>query len=232
VSVFLGNGDGSFQSPLRYGAGHLPRWVAAADLNGDGAPDLAVTNHTLDTVSVLLNRTGRECSDGLDNDGDGRIDHPGDPGCADGSDSSERDPSLVCDNGADDDGDGRTDFDPATFANPGDQYTAPFGSGDPGCNDPSSSTESPQCQDGINNDPGQDPNPGRIDYDAGYSANGSAHPSGPDPQCAGKPWKNSERSPGPDWSRCGLGSELALLLPAFLWLWKRKRFPPDWSCPS
>src|SRR5206468_8126133 len=32
------------------------------------------------------------CKDGLDNDGDGRIDHPADPGCTDPSDSDETDP--------------------------------------------------------------------------------------------------------------------------------------------
>ena len=74
------------------------------------------------------------------------------------------------------------------------------------------------CRDGVNNDLGPDPNPGHIDYDAGYSANGSPNPNGPDPQCAGKPWKNQERKP----RRCrGLGTELALLLP-LLWLCVRR----------
>jgi len=32
------------------------------------------------------------CSDGLDNDGDGKIDYPADPGCADLLDNDEADP--------------------------------------------------------------------------------------------------------------------------------------------
>ncbi|HEV2057835.1 MAG TPA: hypothetical protein VGR11_00675, partial [Solirubrobacteraceae bacterium] len=36
-----------------------------------------------------------ECSDGLDNDGDGRIDFPLDPGCAGASDNNEVDPPPV-----------------------------------------------------------------------------------------------------------------------------------------
>jgi hypothetical protein len=177
-----------------------------------------------------------ECDDGLDNDGDGLIDDPADPGCADALDTSERDDTgtYPCDDGEDNDSDGRTDFDPVTFANPGDQYTPPSGSGDPGCKDPTWSTESPQCQDGINNDLGQDPNPGRIDYDGGQSIHGYcsdgtcppgvSDPDGdgvadPDPQCVGKPWKKQERKP----AGCGLSSELVFLLPPLIWLHRRQR---------
>ena len=51
-----------------------------------------------------------DCSDGLDNDGDGFADFPNDPGCADALDSDEHGPDFECDNGIDDDGDGNIDF--------------------------------------------------------------------------------------------------------------------------
>lgn len=56
------------------------------------------------------------CSDGRDDDGDGDIDFPADPGCTGPTDDSEDDacPSgagcPVCSNGLDDDGDGLTDY--------------------------------------------------------------------------------------------------------------------------
>src|SRR3989442_1004090 len=55
VSVLLGNGDGTFQLALTFGAGSSPTSVAVGDVNGDGRPDLAVANYGFNgTVSVLL----------------------------------------------------------------------------------------------------------------------------------------------------------------------------------
>ena len=42
-----------------------------------------------------------------------------------------------CSDDRDNDGDGRVDFDPVTYADPGDQWTLPAGSGDPACFNPS-----------------------------------------------------------------------------------------------
>jgi hypothetical protein len=55
VSALLGNGDGTFQSAINYGAGDRPYSVAIGDLDGDGALDLAVANLLSDNVSVLIN---------------------------------------------------------------------------------------------------------------------------------------------------------------------------------
>src|SRR5258706_8657663 len=60
--------------------------------------------------------TKPECSDGVDNDSDGKIDFPDDPGCEGPDDNSESDdcPSgpncPACSNGLDDDNDGQTDY--------------------------------------------------------------------------------------------------------------------------
>jgi hypothetical protein len=55
VSVLIGNGDGTFQTPVDYTVGLQPEYVAAGDFNGDGKPDLAVSNLKSNTVSVLIN---------------------------------------------------------------------------------------------------------------------------------------------------------------------------------
>jgi hypothetical protein len=55
VSMFLGNGDGTFQTAITYSGGGGS--VAVGDLNGDGKPDLAVA--ACSGVSVMLNT----CSD-------------------------------------------------------------------------------------------------------------------------------------------------------------------------
>jgi Flp pilus assembly secretin CpaC len=61
VSVFLSNGDGTFQPRSDYATGNSPVFVASGDFNADGAVDLAVanngpstTNNSGDSVTILL----------------------------------------------------------------------------------------------------------------------------------------------------------------------------------
>jgi hypothetical protein len=69
VSVLLNNGDGTFQAPRQYGVGaytvpivaqslapNLGRGLVVADVNGDGIPDIIVTNYASADISVLLGR--------------------------------------------------------------------------------------------------------------------------------------------------------------------------------
>ena len=57
VLVFLGQGDGSFQSPASYPAGINPNFITAADVNGDNVLDLLVATSVPNfayRVAVLL----------------------------------------------------------------------------------------------------------------------------------------------------------------------------------
>ncbi len=61
VSILLGNKpggtqDGTFAAKTDYPVGVAPVAIATADFNADGFADLAVTNHSNDTVSVLLGK--------------------------------------------------------------------------------------------------------------------------------------------------------------------------------
>ena len=58
VSIFLGNGDGTFQARVDDPTGKSPVWVSTGDFDGDNILDLAVANQGDNTVSILLGRGG------------------------------------------------------------------------------------------------------------------------------------------------------------------------------
>ncbi len=55
VSILLGNGDGTFRPQQIVNVGGSPVGITTADFNGDGNPDLAVTNDS-DSIAVLLGK--------------------------------------------------------------------------------------------------------------------------------------------------------------------------------
>lgn len=50
VSVFLGNGDGTFQTPVTYNTAIGPYAVAIGDINGDSKPDIVTANADIDIL--------------------------------------------------------------------------------------------------------------------------------------------------------------------------------------
>jgi type II secretory pathway component GspD/PulD (secretin) len=54
VSILLGNGDGTFQTPITVPTGLAPDAIVTGDFNGDGKLDMAVANFTGNSISVLL----------------------------------------------------------------------------------------------------------------------------------------------------------------------------------
>ncbi len=121
--------------------------------SGDAISDLYYGNACDDNLPTNIPIVGEislyespQCSDGRDNDGDGSIDFPADPGCTSATDASEA-PNPECSDSFDNDGDGTTDY-PA----------------DPGCTSATDTTESPnptQCNDDVDND-----GDGFVDYPA------------------------------------------------------------------
>ncbi len=60
VTIYLGNGDGTFHQGASYPAGPVSSWILAGDLNNDGKLDLVVTNAGSETqmgnVTTLLGK--------------------------------------------------------------------------------------------------------------------------------------------------------------------------------
>jgi hypothetical protein len=59
VSVLIGNGDGTFQTPVFYAVAIFPTSLAIGDMNGDGKPDLAISSFAVfglerSVLNVLL----------------------------------------------------------------------------------------------------------------------------------------------------------------------------------
>ncbi|MHC2283072.1 putative delta-60 repeat protein [Bradyrhizobium diazoefficiens] len=90
ISVMLGNGDGTFQAPVNYAAGHDLNGISVGDLDNNGVLDLAVSNAGFNgAIAVLLgngdgtfqsaissptNRAHSSDSALADLNGDGRLD--------------------------------------------------------------------------------------------------------------------------------------------------------------
>jgi hypothetical protein len=111
-------------------------WVASC--GGGGSDNKSATNP--------------QCSDGIDNDGDGSIDFPDDPGCVSANDDTEDSaPSPQCSDGRDNDSDGKIDFPQ-----------------DPGCISAHQDSEADDCPDGPHcpqcANGKDDDNNGEIDY--------------------------------------------------------------------
>jgi hypothetical protein len=169
--------------PAGFVAGPLLQPISVPSIFEFATSDRAIYITTLgDTVVRIPQKFGPvHCSDGTDNDGDGQVDWPEDPGCTSAADEAEHQSTFACDDGIDNDSDGFTDY----------------SGGDAGCAVPRYHNESPQCNDGINNDPAQDR---LIDMD--------------DARC---------KSPADPSESCGLGFELALILPALMVIRQRCR---------
>jgi hypothetical protein len=57
VSIFLGNGDGTFGAPTTFLAGNNSWFAAVGDFNGDGKLDVAAADETSDNITILTNTT-------------------------------------------------------------------------------------------------------------------------------------------------------------------------------
>ncbi len=112
------------------------------DDNGDGLVDNIGAKSSQPISAPYLS----ECSDGIDNDGDGLTDDE-DPACHRQGAFTEHADSPCFDR-RDNDGDGKCDFDGVCLEN----GHLVSGTPDSGCLDMYSTSESPACSDGIDND--------------------------------------------------------------------------------
>lgn len=199
--------------------------VGAIDARVDAASDdMGVqTDGTVETDGVVPDAGPQPaCSDGLDNDRDGQVDFPDDPGCESAADDDEADPEPIaeCADGIDNDADGIFDiadpdctspFDlveaganPATTCNNGedddDDGLIDFPN-DPGCSAAGHISEAdtvppPACANGVDDDAD-----GQTDFptDPGCAGAGDADETTPDPAPACGNGLDDDQNGQTDW---------------------------------
>lgn len=185
-SVVQGNSSGQFSTNITGLTPDTTYYVRAVATNSAGSVvgTTAISFHTLAIIVPTY-----QCNDGIDNDGDGLIDYPSDPGCTSATDNSEVNiiATYQCNDGVDNDGDGLVDFpqDPGcSSATDNNEFNLPptvyqcndgvdnDGDGlvdfpqDPGCSSATDNSEfnvttTYQCNDGVDND-----SDGLVDYPA------------------------------------------------------------------
>jgi Bacterial Ig-like domain (group 3)/FG-GAP-like repeat len=64
IAILYGNGDGTFQPPVLVPVSHRYSLISVADLNGDGKPDLAMTDGG--SVAILMNLGNRKFASEVD----------------------------------------------------------------------------------------------------------------------------------------------------------------------
>ena len=101
-SGFVASGVSESQSRSWPSTGSYIFQALAQDSNGVNS---GWANHTI-TISAGLGG-GSACNDGIDNDGDGKVDFPVDDGCSGTSDNNE---AAQCEDGIDNDGNGLIDY--------------------------------------------------------------------------------------------------------------------------
>ena len=180
VTVYV---NGNAAAPVIAGAGGIfaaavPTLFAGQHINAkaQSAGEIESDFSSPDVVVTGIGGT-TQCNDGIDNDGDGLIDFPDDPGCTDSLDLDETDVPQ-CSDGLDNDNDGLTDFpnDPSCSSYLDDDESGPpacsdgadnDGDGladfpdDPGCQDANDISEDDiaACANGVDDD-----GDGQIDY--------------------------------------------------------------------
>ncbi len=75
VSIWPGNGDGTFESPTDYRTGKRPLGVSFADFDSDQILDLLVVNGEMNTITVFLGNGDGTFQEGKDSGGDAGPNH-------------------------------------------------------------------------------------------------------------------------------------------------------------
>lgn len=75
VSIWLGQGDGTFLAPTDYHTGKRPLSVSFADFNNDGVLDLLVINGQMNTITIFLGNGDGSFEDGKDSGADAGPEH-------------------------------------------------------------------------------------------------------------------------------------------------------------